>query len=135
PSQDFSLKLSALLQEINAEGAYEATVLPGLGQLSQNYNPGLGGYDRKVEAYSANLHAKLGIVDLTSVTGYSISKSSNSLDFSYALGFPFAIFTDGETKKFSQEIRATLPIGSRVEWLIGGFYTNEDSPYTQEIAS
>jgi outer membrane receptor protein involved in Fe transport len=36
-------------------------------------------------------------------------------------------------ERFTQELRAILPLGSRVQWLIGGFYANEDSEFGQTV--
>ena len=41
------------------------------------------------------------------------------------------LLDDFRTRKFTQEIRALVPIGTQLEWLIGGFYTHEDSPNMQ----
>src|SRR5207248_1994735 len=130
PSDALSLKVNALYQELKGDGLYESDVptpgsgLPPLGDLQQDYLPGIGGYDRKIQFYSATLNAKLGSVDLTAVTGYNVSKYTNSIDFTYALGSYFqsafgaagaGVFNDADTKKFTQEVRATIPIGQRVE--------------------
>jgi outer membrane receptor protein involved in Fe transport len=36
------------------------------------------------------------------------------------------------TKKAAQEIRLATPIGERLDWLVGAFYTREDTKYTIE---
>ncbi|MDB6009722.1 MAG: TonB-dependent receptor [Gammaproteobacteria bacterium] len=142
PSQNLSLKLSALLQDSKAYGPSQIDVatpgftLPPLGDLQQSNLINSGGYDRKIQAYSANLNAQIGAVKLTSVTGYNVSKSSDSFDFTWAFGpytqtqfgvtgTPFV--EDNTAHKFSQEIRASMPLGSMVDWLVGAFYTHEDT--------
>src|SRR5882724_2881956 len=140
PSQMFSFKISALYQDAKGNGLSDVDVGPGLGDLQQNYIRGLGGYAKQLQAYSATLKAKVGSVDLTSVSGYNISRFSSPFDFSYALGSlaqqlfgasGSPAFNNGGTNKFTQEIRAVVPIGQRLEWLVGGFYTHETSPLTQ----
>jgi len=152
PSNTFSLKLSALYQDTKADGLNEVDVptagfpeTTGLGDLQQNYVRGCCAYDKTLQVYSAILTAKLGNVDLTSVSGYNISKYSTRLDFSYAFD-PFAQFlfpgttgvkelSYGSTEKFTQEIRASVPIGQSLEWLVGGFYTHENLPVGQNISA
>jgi iron complex outermembrane receptor protein len=152
PSDVFSLKFSALLQELKAYGlpdvdipALAASVgypLPPLGDLQQDYIPGGGAYETKVQAYSATAHAKLGIADLTSITGYNINTHETALDFSYLFGpyvqGPFGVTgalspSGTRTSKFNQELRLNAQLGEKVDWLLGGFYTHESSPYQASI--
>jgi iron complex outermembrane receptor protein len=145
PSQDFSLKLSALSQNTKGNGLPEVDVptagypqTVGLGNLQQNYIPQVGEYDRRVEAYSAVLKAKLGIVDLTSVTGYNINRYRDSLDYSNSIsssatqaqfGVPSTAFFDyNNVTQLTQELRLSIPIGQRIEWFLGGFYEHEAAP-------
>ena len=69
PSDAVSLKVNALYQRYKIDGSNDTDVLPGLGDLQQNYLAGIGGSERKVQAYSAVLTAKLGQADLTGVSG------------------------------------------------------------------
>jgi iron complex outermembrane recepter protein len=148
PSDTFSLKLSALYQQTQADGSNDVDKsipgygLPPLGDLQQDYLRGVGGYERKVQAYSAILSAKLGIFDLTSVTGYNVNQYKDSWDLSYAYApYTQALFqvtgtpvTDGDiTRKFTQEVRLSAPIGPHVDWLLGAFYTHESSHVLENI--
>jgi iron complex outermembrane recepter protein len=144
PSAAFSVKLSALYQEDKANGNSDVDIVPGLGDLQQNYIPNVGGYDRRTQAYSATLTGKVGDVDLTAVSGFNVNAFSNSIDFTYLLGsLTKSLFgvsgtplvTDETTRKFSQEIRASLPLGDRFEWLVGGFYTDEKVRGWQSISA
>ncbi len=140
PSENFSLKLSALLQNNEAHGAAGAFVRSDLGELEQNALRGSGWIDRKFELYSANMAVKLGSAELTAITGYGISDMTGALDGGPALS-PLAatyfgvsgsqIFENNETKKFSQEVRLASANGAKLEWLLGAFYTHEDSTYLQ----
>ena len=98
-----------------------------------------------VEAYSATLSAKLGELELTSITGYNVNSFSDSLDAGFIFG-PAAqaefgvsgaqLLSEIETEKVTQEMRLTGAIGSRAEWLLGFFYTHEDSkPKFTRVAS
>jgi len=148
PSEIFSLKLSALYQDFKKDGSDQVTLPingysgPALGDLQQNYLPGIGASDIRSQAYSATFTARLGKVDLTAVSGYNVTKLNSSLDYTFALG-AYAlknfqvrgapVFNSATADKFTEEVRASIPIAESVEWLVGGFYTHEDSPYSQYI--
>lgn len=138
PRENLSLKLGALYQEISGEGSSD--VLPTLGELQQAYIRNSGGYDRKVQAYSAVFSADLDRVNVTSVSGYNINQFSDSFDGTFAFGVgtqaAFGVpgtpqFNENKTDKFSQEIRFSGGFNDSVDWLLGGFYTDEDSTYRQ----
>jgi iron complex outermembrane receptor protein len=142
PSTEFSLKLSALIQDSTTHGSPFANVAPGLGDLQQNNVPGTGGYGRHIQAYSAIANATLGSTQLTSVTGYNVNTLNDSFDYTSLFG----TYTQGQfgvmgtpltdhdkTEKFTQELRFTVPLSSRVDWLLGGFYTHEYSPILSQI--
>jgi iron complex outermembrane recepter protein len=142
PLETFSVKLSALIQQTHAGGSNDVDVEAGLGDLQQNYLRGVGGYDREFQAYSAVVTAKLGDVDLTAVSGFNVNSYRDSWDLSYADGVYTNLFfgvlgapvTDSDkTKKFTQEVRMSMPIGTRVDWLLGGFYTHESSHVLENI--
>jgi iron complex outermembrane recepter protein len=106
--------------------------------LQQNYLPGLGGYDRKVQAYSATLTGRIGDIELTAISGYNINEYTDSEDVTFGLSYytqnlfntpGTGEFDNNKTRKFTQEIRMSAPIGDHVDWLLGGFYTHENSQY------
>jgi len=142
PSDTLSVKLSALVQHTAAYGASEVDLDAGLGDLQQSRTRETGRFDKKIQAYSATVAAKLGIVDFTSLTGYSVNKSSDSQDFTSFLG-PFTqdqfgvtgspTFEHSKTTKVTQEFRFAAPLGTWVDSLAGLFYTHEKSDYTQDI--
>jgi iron complex outermembrane recepter protein len=148
PSDAFSLKLSALYQQTQADGSNDVDRslpgfgLPPLGDLQQDYLRGVGGHDRKVQAYSAVLSAKLGVFDLTSVSGYNVNQYNDSWDLSYLYG-PFTqplfqvtgtpVTDQDSTRKFTQEVRLSAHIGPLVDWLLGAFYTHESSQVLESI--
>jgi len=137
-SDAFVLKLSALIQDGRGDGMSDVDVLPGLGDLQQSALRGTGPYDKRIQAYSANLSAKLGAVDLTAVTGYNINAFSDSYDLTYFAG-PYTedqwgvsgtpLSESDRTTKLTQEIRLSSSIGTRLDWLLGGFYSREHSDY------
>ena len=134
PSPDTSLKLNAMYQRTESDGSAEVQSLPGLGDLQQNFLAGTRGYEKNVQAYSALLRAKIGGLALTSVTGYSFNDFAATDDRGYAYGAAVqsAFGVSGirylalnPTRKITQEFRASAPIGRRLEWLAGAFYTRE----------
>lgn len=151
PFEDLSVKLSALYQQARGDGSSDVDIptagypdTAGLGDLQQNHVRGSGSYDRKVQAYSAIVNAKLGAAQLTAVTGYNINAFRDSWDYSFQLGSAtqplygvdgVPVFDNSRTRKFSQEIRLSTALGPRFDWLLGAFYTHEASSFTQDIAA
>jgi outer membrane receptor protein involved in Fe transport len=146
PSQDVSLKLSALYQHSKTDGSSEVGsqigAAPSLGDLQQSNVKGTGGYDRKFQVYSAKLVAKIGAAELTSISGYSVNTFHDSVDITTFFGSlnqaQFGVsgaplIDDNETKKFSQEIRLAMPLSRKIDWQFGLFYTDERSSYVQSI--
>ena len=133
PSATFSLKLGALLQDTTAGGNSVAMVQPGLGDLQQSFLRDTGPWSLHVRVYTANVTAKLGDIDFTSVSGYSVNKQIRTFDFSQYFMAPIAVYNSSETKKFTQEFRLSSTIGQTVDWLFGAFYTHEASPVDQQL--
>jgi outer membrane receptor protein involved in Fe transport len=138
PSEDLSLKLSAIYQNDKRFGSNDVYIEPGLGDLQQNALPGSGRFDKQLQAYAATLRAKVGAADVTSVTGYSINSFSHVLDDSslaYYDGLNQSTYgasgtlqtSHAKTDKFSEEFRVSIPLAARIDWLLGVFYTHEDS--------
>lgn len=143
PSEQVSLKLSAMYQKDEADGnAQVDALLPGVGDLQQRTVRDAGAYERTAQAYSAVLKVSLGAAELISVTGYNINEYDDSYDFSYGYGSTgqalygvagAPVLTQGESEKLSQELRLEVPLSGRVDWLIGAFYTDEDNWIANQI--
>ena len=146
-SGDFSAKLSALYQERKAFGSNNVDVTLGSRYRQSDLFRG-GEGSTKNQMYSAILNGKLGGVEITSLTAYSISKSFDYADFGgtglnglWPLFYPDSGVTNWGTleyvpfnvKKFSQELRAALSVGDNVDLILGGFYTKENGNYTVDI--
>jgi outer membrane receptor protein involved in Fe transport len=139
PTSDLSIKVSAMMQDVEGDALNEAVVAPGLHGLQQNYFPGTGVSNHAIQAYSATINYNPGFGQITSVTGYNINKTNDALDFGFLLG-PAMQFNYGVSgaryvesvpvRKLSQELRYTAPITEYADVLIGGYYTNEhqDNP-------
>lgn len=146
PSSLVSVKLNALFEDNVLFGMPHVLEGKSTDNLQQAFIANTGRMDRKFAAYNATITADLGKSTLVSVTGYNSGKLDVTLDNSLFVGelseliFPGSGFTiegDGvRNTKFSQEVRLTTPLGERIDWLIGGFYTHETSPsYTRYTAA
>jgi iron complex outermembrane receptor protein len=141
PSDVFSLKFNTLYDHIDHEGSSEVDVptagypsTAGLGDLQQNYIPGIGGQRYEVKAYSLTLNAKLwGNINLVSLTGYNDVYDPSTFDWSNAFGANAeknfgvdgaANFSYGRYKKITEEVRLSSSIGNNFDWLLGGFYSH-----------
>lgn len=129
PSDDLSVKLSAIIQESNRRGPDDQDTALGANPR-QNIVTDTGTYNRRTQAYSATINGKLGPAELTSLTGYSVDKIDVSNDYSGFFGTP-ALGAVGASpriaKKFSQEFRGSVQLTDGISWLFGGFYTDENS--------
>lgn len=143
PSSDFSAKLSALYQKTSTDGSGYVTMLPGLGDLQQDFIAGAGIFDQKIQAYSLTLSGKIGSFDVTSLSGYNKMNFTNALDFSYLYGPLSAglfgaqysgaiILPHSRASSFTQEVRISTPIGSALSWQLGGFYRRGRSASDQD---
>jgi len=143
PDSDFSVKLSALFQDIRADAPSEVNTGPGLGQWDQNYIAGAGKYDKTIQAYSAVIKGKLGAIDVTSLTGYNKVQANDALDFSADLPQTLPVFgvsgslirTLHLTERWTQELRLSGTLWQRFDWMVGGFYTHEKDDAIQRITA
>jgi iron complex outermembrane receptor protein len=145
PLDVLSVKLSALFEDNKQSGEPYVMLGDGLGDLQQAFMPNAGRSERKFQAYSATATAKLGAVDLTSVTGYNINDQLTPLDNSFNLGplvslaFPtsYAVEVDlVRNRKFIQELRLSMPLGQHLQWLVGAYFTHEMTPsYSKYLAT
>jgi len=92
---------------------------------------------RQFKFYGAIFKAKLGSIDLTSVTGYNITNRRNSLDFNFSSSVApmqtgTGLFFYVPTRTFTQELRLAGSIGP-IDWLAGGFYKDDREKYRYTI--
>ncbi len=146
-SDALAVKLSALSQDGKLNGsAYvdrnvNGFVGPNLNELKQFDLRDTGWLRQNLRAFSVNVNAKLGAVDLTSVTGYNTNTISDSFDATpFYSSFAQQTFgvsgtplvTYNKTYKFTEELRLSGSIRGQIEWLAGGFYNHEESPGSQD---
>jgi iron complex outermembrane recepter protein len=146
PSDALSIKFNALYQDRDVFGSGTEDVR--LGRSKQSDWPDTGRVSTKNELYSLVVNADLGNdIELTSVSGYGRNDNYDITDFSAAgikglwafvfdpnndpsiVNWGTILRQDYSVDKVSQEVRLAMPIGSRVDWLIGGFYTHESAEY------
>lgn len=140
PSDTASLKLSALLQNIDGHGNSaidtNSSFQPLYGDLEQARMPATEQYHSKVRLYTAILKAKWGGLDFISISGYGDNQyfidADNSAGYGYLAQQYFGVSGSAtpnfyDTKKFSQEFRISSASGQTLEWLAGAFYTHESS--------
>lgn len=141
PASNVKVKLAALYQHVSGDGVAsidtDRNFVPAI-PYNQTRLPRTGPYSRELQLYSGEVDWDLGFATLTSLTGYNYSKFSSIDDTHLAVGI-YAVLGTGDpsvtgttyfsvaTKKFSQEFRLTSPTGKPLEWMIGGFYTDENS--------
>jgi outer membrane receptor protein involved in Fe transport len=160
PSEVLSLKLSALYQHNKSDSLSEANTL---GTLKQNTINGAEEFDNTLQAYSAVLKVRFGAAELTSVTGYNDFNSVAHFDYTPFLGsytqcgdpgvgsngqcltpgtgfngfgVTGTILNDfSDTRVLTQELRLALPIGDKLDSLIGLFYDRERGPYYDTVSA
>lgn len=150
PSDVFDLRLSANLQNIRTNNPTVVESDPDdpdkelNGELVQaRFAEPFGDLDYRV--YNALLNYDLGFGTLTSSTSFSKQNQTRRQDLTFNLswliqafsGVPNELVLDQNTnhKKFTQEVRLASHESDRLEWLVGGYYTNEDGLILQEYVT
>jgi outer membrane receptor protein involved in Fe transport len=161
PSDTFSLDLTVHYQDIDSENADTFEVDPATleplygGRVASRYHH--EPTDTEYQIYAATLDWDLGGVSLQSVTSYSEFNQEFQRDAAVVdvlgtgLGtaqlLTFVYSTPGTTDtllsgilgqtvttdKLTQEFRLLSPESDSFEWLLGAYYTDEDSEIHQEL--
>jgi outer membrane receptor protein involved in Fe transport len=160
PTQDLTIKLSAMASNINAEdGAVRQfttsqttpntgsalivspqTPLPVGTENVQFFAP----YTQRLKYYSATIDWHVESVDLISATSYSSQRSFTQQDFTQQVGGllgdvggtgPGIANADYDygLDKLTQEFRVVSQKGQAVDWMLGAFTTHESSTNTQIV--
>ena len=157
PSDSFSVDLTALFQKIESDSsdAFEAdpvTFSPLYGGLvASRYHPEFTEIDYRV--YSATVDWDFGPATLQSVTSYGEFEEDFQRDYAIRLSLSqllTLIFSDSvtaqpplsailqqitATDKFTQEFRIVSRQDQPFEWLVGVYYTEEDSGINPQTIS
>ncbi|KQS05010.1 hypothetical protein ASG11_12750 [Sphingomonas sp. Leaf357] len=145
PVDPLTIKLAALLQNVEGDGSGDTDTdyrtQPLFGDLTQRRVPGADHYDFRSRLYSATLSYDFGAATLTSLSSLgtsdyraSVESTSRYGDLADSVsGVPgAALVNDFHTRKFSQEVRLAGE-GAVLDWLVGGFYTDEKTDADQKI--
>jgi outer membrane receptor protein involved in Fe transport len=103
-------------------------------------------YFKKVDYLNATVNWNLGFADFVSATSYSEQEQHSALDASLVYGVLFPLFGlpgpgisvvtyDLKLYKTTQEFRLQSKQDGPVEWLIGGFWTSENSKQNQAASA
>jgi len=146
PSGRFSLRLSAVLQNIDAQAptvveSDPATLTPLYGRPTQAlFVPQYSSV--RYRLYNATLNFDLGFATLTSSSSYATQNLKLRTDVTTDLsGLINAIFKvpnqlylrqQTNDKKYTQEVRLASSAKGPFEWLVGGYYTHEDGLILQK---
>jgi iron complex outermembrane recepter protein len=149
PTDDLSVSVSGLNQQINANGstsvALSTTLQPLYGKLKyNNYVP--EPYTNTLNYFSASVNWNLGWADFNSATSYSQTKTQTITDATLIYGPAFPLFglpADGISQFFAdlslykttQEFRLASKPSDKFEWLVGTFYTYENSIQDQTLTA
>jgi iron complex outermembrane receptor protein len=135
PNDQLSVKLTALSNYSNFNGLGQIQVspngIPVYGKFDA-YLPVGNGLSTRTTLYSADINYNFGWATLTSISAYSDQDSywrsdSSTFPFAQALGV-LAPFLDVQTlHKFSQEVRLASSEAQDLQWVLGGFYTQESA--------
>ena len=144
PSNDLSLKVSALVQGNQRHGPSDVELAPGFTDLQQNNLPG-SGYDHlQDQAYSVIFSDKIGGITLKSLSGYNVHTIVDSIDESASLGdlaqsaygvSGAAVPEYQKNRRLSEELRFSGMIGGRIDWLVGAFFADEKTTFVQPVTA
>lgn len=145
PDSGFSLRLSALLQDIKADAP--STVESDQESIAMLYGrPTFSQFvpsfrDIRYRVYNATAQYEAGFADILSSTSFSSQKQASRIDLTYnlssliqgAFGTPNELYMGQDTnvEKFTQELRLTSSEPGPFEWLVGGYYVHEKAKLLQ----
>ena len=149
PSEAFSVRLTALFQNLDSEAssAVESdsiTFRPLNGALTQSqYVPTFTNVAYRL--YTGTIVGDLGFAEVTSVTSYGTLHDTLRDDFTAYYGTLLGLYGSGSDRavdiglaqqnnidRFTQEVRIAGDT-ARFEWLVGGYYSNEDAALLQRL--
>jgi outer membrane receptor protein involved in Fe transport len=145
PTERLTVRLDALYNKIDADGdgtvALDGTTLrPIVGDRADD-NLRDQPFRKDVQYYAGTLNYRFDWARLVSATSYTDTRTHQTIDETYIFGvaFPFFGLPAGTSqsqyqlhlKKFTQEVRLESLPGTKLEWLVGGFYDDEVSSNSQ----
>ena len=151
PSANFTVNLSAMFQDIdsanNGQVYLDPVTLQTFDGPRTTRNIIAEPFEKRERYYAARLNWDLGFADFTSITSVSNTQNYQFTDASRIFGSIFPLLTGGavpagtsefniflDLEKVTQEFRLTSSGDTRLQWLLGAFYTDEES-VNQQFAS
>jgi outer membrane receptor protein involved in Fe transport len=147
PSEKFSLRLSAFIQDIDSDSATAVDSDPETGEtlygrLSHSqYVPESANVTYRV--YNATAVFDLGGFDLTSATSYGELTQKYRDDYTVIISdlleaifeVPNESYVQQTTgvKRFTQELRLSSHENEKFDWLVGAYYTDEKGIIDQDV--
>jgi len=153
PNADVTIDLNAMFQRIKSENNAYVTLNPfsqelvGGEELTSSHlldQP----FEKDVYFFSGRVGWNLGWADFTSISSYSRTEQYQAQDASPIYGVLFPLLSGGavppgtslfditlDLDKYTQEFRLASAGESKFEWLVGGFYTYEDSTNQQRAGA
>lgn len=146
PNETFSLRLTAVLQDINTQGSTTVESDPDTlktlysTESQSRYVPEFT--DVKYRVYNATADVDVGFATLTSSTSYNKFDSTFRTDLTFQFSpllagfFGPNEFLQAQTTgydKVTEELRLASPASNRFEWLVGGYYTHEKGKILQHL--
>jgi outer membrane receptor protein involved in Fe transport len=134
---DLTLRASAHIQKIESDSQngvayFQAPLRPVAGGLDQ-FRLFSEKSDITYRIYNGTADWDLGWASLASSTSYSELEQHRQLDGTLQLRLSSFLANDVSQDKFTQEMRLVSPESDRLEWVVGGFYTNENGLIDQEV--
>jgi outer membrane receptor protein involved in Fe transport len=139
PNEKLSLRVTGFLQNTSTDGLptadFTQAASPVAGELEQRRLVDES-FDQRFRLVSGTVNYDLGWGSLTSISSYQTVRSRLFVDGSVLYlptlpaGIPAATLGNNgyaTTDKFTQEVRITSQGTDVLEWVVGGFYTDEDS--------
>jgi iron complex outermembrane recepter protein len=142
PAPQLQVRLQGIYQRLSSDGN-ALTFSEALGTPQDPYyRPGNGLYgdltyphplaepfSSHVTLISATLEWHAAFGELVVVSSYSDNGSSSTQDYTGTTLVPLPVRqrSDAGTKRFSQELRLASPSGQRLEWVVGAYFSNENS--------
>jgi outer membrane receptor protein involved in Fe transport len=145
-----SVKLQAIQSRIDTDSSSAValdpiTLKPIYGDLKDdNYVP--EPFKKEVNYYNATVNWDVGFADFVSATSYAENTQHSAVDASLVYGVVFPLFGlpspgisavtyDLKLYKTTQEFRLTSKSDGPWEWLLGAFYTDENSKQNQAASA
>ncbi len=139
PSDNVKVKLSGLYDSSNFAGYGDISVALPSGQRTYGYLDDYAvepqGQKNRLTLLSGDVTYEFDGLSLKSITGYSENRSAFKNDASviflpiFGVDAPFNDQT--RVDKFSQELRLTSSLQNRFHWVVGSFYTKENSAFSE----